>query len=380
MIANSLRALYGWLKDRDFSGHDPHDLLESPLIPGVVNRSRIARLVLLQSGRRSPINLHTFLRVPPAFNAKGGALIMQGLLHGKQSISTNWEKEALELEARLLKAAIRTTHGIGWGYPFAWQSRTHYLPKHTPTIVTTSFVGQALIDSYHLSPSEESKFTLTRIADYILQDVSQTHRNEGIAFGYAENDPQIVFNASLLGAAFLARVGALLGEDPYLDVARSAAQFVIQHQNANGSWYYGLESSQKWIDSFHTGYVLLSLKEIGKSLMTDEFSEAIENGYHFYRSVFFTDDGLPTYFPSERYPLDTHAAAHAILTSIEFGDRKRAHDIATWMCKHMQDNEGYFYYQMHSRYVNKVPYIRWSNAWMFLALATLVATQVATED
>lgn len=375
MIANSARALYDWLKEQDFSGHDPHDLLESPFLPSIVKQTSLSRLTFLQAGRRSPLNLHALFKVPRAFNPKGGGLIVQGLLKAKQGIAQNWEADVTTLETRLLKTAVKTAHGVGWGYPFAWQSRTHYLPKHTPTIVTTSFVGQALIDCYQHSPSDEIRLLLTQIADYILHDVSQTRRQEGIAFGYAENDPQIVFNASLLGAAYLARTGALLGEVPYLDVARSAAQFVAQHQNENGSWYYGLEPSQKWMDSFHTGYVLLSLKEIVSSLVTDEFSEAIQNGYHFYRSVFFTDEGLPTYFPHEQYPVDTHSAAHAILTSIEFGDVARARKIAEWMCKHMQDNRGYFYYQKHRNYVNKVPYIRWSNAWMFLALATLMATE-----
>jgi hypothetical protein len=33
---------------------------------------------------------------------------------------------------------------------------------------------------------------------------------------------------------------------------------------------------------------------------------------------------------------------------------------------------GYFYYQIQPYYKNKIPYMRWSQAWMLLALATLL--------
>jgi len=38
----------------------------------------------------------------------------------------------------------------------------------------------------------------------------------------------------------------------------------------------------------------------------------------------------------------------------------------------MQDKEGYFYYRIYkNNYVNKMPYIRWGQAWMLRALSYL---------
>jgi hypothetical protein len=46
--------------------------------------------------------------------------------------------------------------------------------------------------------------------------------------------------------------------------------------------------------------------------------------------------------------------------------------IADWAMENMWDDRGgYFYFQKHKRYTNKIPYLRWPNAWMYLALATL---------
>lgn len=377
-IQNAAKSLYEWLRSKDFKGHDPHDLLESPFIPSLIKRSSYARLVLLQLGRRSPLDLHRLMKVPDAFNPKGGALILQGLLRGRAAIDPNWNEHATALGDRLLGTAIKTKNGLGWGYPFDWQSRTHFVPKHTPTIVSSSFVGEALLDLYDLTGSEQVIFTATRIADYITKDVSKRENKDGVSFGYSEGDKQIVFNASLLGAAFLARLGARLGEDSYLRLAVDAARFVAKHQEASGRWAYGAGTSQKWTDSFHTGYVLLSLRQIDEIMGRRQFAGATHRGYAFYRSSFFRKDGLPRYFANSDWPIDSHAAAHAILTLKEFGDHNAAQEIAHWLCGNMQNADGSFGYQRHERFTNKIPYIRWSNAWMFLALATLLETDHTT--
>jgi hypothetical protein len=290
-------------------------------------------------------------------------------------INPGWKRHVGDLQGRLIRSAVKTRHGKGWGYPFDWQSRTHFVPKNTPTIVTTSFVGEALLDAYESNPTEEVLHLLTQAADYIIKDVSRMRTDDGISFGYSEGDKQVVFNASLLGAAFLAKLGALIGEDEYLELAREAARFVVKHQSSNGNWRYGLAGSQQWSDSFHTGYVLLSLKQIAASLGSSQFDDAIQKGYAHYRSVFFRDDDLPRYFDNADYPIDSHAASHAILTLNAFGDRAKAIRIAEWICGHMQNADGSFMYQKHRRHTNKIAYIRWSNAWMFLALSTLVVRE-----
>ena len=38
----------------------------------------------------------------------------------------------------------------------------------------------------------------------------------------------------------------------------------------------------------------------------------------------------------------------------------------------MWDRQGYFYYQVLPFWTNKISYMRWSQAWMLLALATLL--------
>ena len=46
--------------------------------------------------------------------------------------------------------------------------------------------------------------------------------------------------------------------------------------------------------------------------------------------------------------------------------------VAVWSIRHMQDPEGFFHYQIHKRYRIRIPYIRWAQAWMQLALTDLL--------
>jgi|GEM_PF-138432 len=381
-VQNALAELYKWAKREDFAGHDPHDLLSSPFFRGVRASSsmRLARLVALQLGRRSVVDLRSFLRVPRAENPKALALFLMGLLRARNAATPDWKSDAAELAGRLL-ASIREEGG--WGYPFPWQSRTHYLREHTPNIVTTSFVGSALLEWHALAPSIELLEAIRRAAEYIARLMPQASSlspfsspgEEVIGFGYAENDPQVVFNASLLGAEFLLQAGELLSNPTYLGLARRAAEFVANAQRTDGGWDYGLEASQRWTDSFHTGFVITSLKSIADRIGEERLGESARRGFEYYRKTFLEPDFAVRYFPDKRYPIDAHALGEAMVTFHTFGDHKTATRIAEWSIEHLRSPAGYFYYQRHRLFTNRIPYIRWSNAWIFRGLSEVASAE-----
>ncbi|HZK76906.1 MAG TPA: DUF354 domain-containing protein [Candidatus Kapabacteria bacterium] len=368
-VQNALSELYEWAKREDFAGHDPHDILSSPFLRGIrTSRSmRVARLVALQLGRRSVVDVRGLLRVPRAENPKALALFLIGLLRAKDLATPDWESDAEHIAQRLL-ASIRESGG--WGYPFPWQSRTHYLREHSPNIVTTAFVGSALLEWNEHAPSPELLEAIHRAASYIL-----SLETEGPAFGYAENDPQIVFNASLLGAEFLLKAGALVSNQTYMELARRAAEFVANAQRTDGGWDYGLEASQRWTDSFHTGFVITSLQSIAERIGDARLGESARRGFEYYRRTFLEPDFAIRYFPNKRYPIDAHALGEAMVTFSTFGDREAAARIAEWAIRHLRSPDGYFYYQRHRLLTNRIPYIRWSNAWIFRGLAAVASTE-----
>jgi hypothetical protein len=78
---------------------------------------------------------------------------------------------------------------------------------------------------------------------------------------------------------------------------------------------------------------------------------------------------MPKYYDKSLYPIDATAVAQSILTLTRFRKMDLATRVVNWTLKNMQDESGYIYYQRTKRGVNKIPYMRWSNAWMFMAIS-----------
>ena len=109
----------------------------------------------------------------------------------------------------------------------------------------------------------------------------------------------------------------------------------------------------------------------------DELEGTLRRGYEFWKEGFFLDNGWPKYYPDRLYPADAHSAAAAIMTLVELrgripGTMILAEKIAEWAIKNLRDDRGYFYYQRRRFHSVRIPYIRWSEAWMACALSRLL--------
>jgi hypothetical protein len=138
---------------------------------------------------------------------------------------------------------------------------------------------------------------------------------------------------------------------------------------------YGELPTQQWIDNFHTGFNLSALKTVSSCLETAEFESHVRRGFDFYRKHFIRGDGAPRYFHDRTYPIDTHCIAQTLLTLLEFQDLNQqnlelAHAVYEWAMKYMWDEAGFFYYRRLPLLAIKTSYMRWSQAWMLLALST----------
>lgn len=359
--------LLAWCRAHDFAGHDPFDALNSRIFQATpLANSRNARFIWTQLVKRSPIDLRGVSRVPPQRNAKGIALFALGHL----------ERPARDLLANLIELKLDGYSGAAWGYNFDWQSRNFFAPRGTPAIVPTAFAARAFIEA----ADEDRYLKIARnTCDFILRDLPRpVDTKDEICFSYTPNSSTQIFNASLLAAEVLASVGKRTGEEELCEVAVRAARFVVNHQRDDGSWSYGTEPTQSWIDNFHTAYILFSLKRIIDACpAAAEFQSSLVSGYQYWKSHFFLAEGWPKYYHDDPYPADAHAAASAIVTLIECRDLdetalKMAQDVARWTIKNLRDERGFFYYQRRRFYTIRKPYMRWTQAWMLYALARLL--------
>jgi hypothetical protein len=99
----------------------------------------------------------------------------------------------------------------------------------------------------------------------------------------------------------------------------------------------------------------------------------------FYRKHFFREDGAVRYFHDRTYPIDTHCVAQSIITLIDLKDLDPTNvplalSVFDWARKRMWDeNKGFFYYRILRTGTIRTSYMRWTQAWMFLALSMLLA-------
>jgi rhamnogalacturonyl hydrolase YesR len=276
--------------------------------------------------------------------------------------------------------ALRSADSRYWcsGYSFPWQTRTIVVPRGTPNLVCTTFVANALLDAYEQTQNSQYLDMASSAANYIVNELYWTDGDSVASFSYPLPSLRSrTHNASLLAAALLSRVYRHTGDERLLGPAVKATRYSVSKQLADGSWNYGESPSQRWIDNFHTGYNLCALQSIGRYAETVEFEAFMRRGLEFYLCHFFREDGAPRYFHNRTYPIDTHSVAQSIITLLAFKDSDRrclpqVQSVLQWAMNHMWDARGFFYYRVLRSCTVRTSYMRWSQAWMLLALSTLI--------
>jgi hypothetical protein len=372
-------ALLAYCRANDWAGYDPYDALNSEVLKSLSFLDfKLPRIVLTQMVKRSPVNLRPLLRVAPTQNPKGLALFLAALLKLSR-LNLLDQGNLVEMVAEKL-VALRSpnTRYWCWGYSFPWQTRSVVVPRGAPNLVCTSFVTNALLDAYEGMGESRYLNMAVSAAEYILDELYWTEGDSVACFSYPLPSSRIrVHNANFLGAAVLFRVHKHCGEEKFLGPALNVTRYSASKQRDDGSWDYGELPTQRWIDNFHTGYNLCALRSISRYTGTTEFEAHARRGFEFYRKHFFREDGAPKYYHDRTGPIDIHSVAQSIITLLVFRDFDEAnvnlaHSVVEWAMSHMWDEQGYFYYQALPLYTIKISYMRWAQAWMLLALSTLL--------
>jgi len=372
--------LLAYCQANDWAGYDPYDALNSRVFTALpFLSSRLPRLVLTQALKRSPINIRGLMLVPKTQNPKAIALFLLAFLKLSRCGAPNQEHYAGLMIERLVDLRSPGVSHWCWGYSFPWQTRTIVVPSGAPNLVCTSFVAGALLDAYEQYRDRRCLDMAAGAAEYMLDELYWTDGNSVASFSYPlPSLGTLVHNANFLAAAVLIRAYRHTGEERFLAPALKVARYSASKQHSDGSWDYGEAPSQRWIDNFHTGYNLCALRQIDRYLQTDEFASRVRAGFEFYRAHFFLPDGAVRYFHNRTYPIDIHCIAQSILTLLALGhlapdNIQLARRVFRWAMNHMLDERGFFYYRVLRLATIRTSYMRWSQAWMFLAICSLLS-------
>ncbi|MFC1896916.1 delta-aminolevulinic acid dehydratase [Thermodesulfobacteriota bacterium] len=364
-----------YIESDDFRGYDPYDALNSPSLKALSYNSKYLRILFTQVLKRLPLNFRPLIGIKKGLNPKGLSLFLWGYA---KLYAVEKQQRYLTTISRLLNlledTKTRGHSGNGWGYNFDWQSRAFFLPKFTPTVVNSSFIGHALLDTWKYTGLEKARHMALPVADFILRDLHRLKKGDAICFSYTPLDRYFVHNANLLGASVLIRLFGETDNKEYRDVALAALSYSMNHQREDGSWYYAEKDGSHWIDSFHTGFNLQSIRYFLEASFCGQYRNKFSQGVDFYKDRFFLEDGTSKYYHDRTYPIDIHSAAQAVVFFAGMGEESRelTERILKWMIHTMQDPKGFFYFQKHRSYTNRIPYMRWSQGWAFHALTEYI--------
>ena len=356
----------------DFQGWDPYDALSSPLLRAA-GRTPMVRQAAIQSFKRLPVNLRPLVGVRTRRHTKALALCVSayallGRIPGFDRSRALGDALAEDLARRAV------TDGVGWAYDFDVQTRWGFYPAGKPNAVVTSFAIHALFDAASL-PDADPRFTeLAEAACQAALETLLTKTPGGWYFEYYEGSGIPIHNANLLVASAVARCPKA-GQQAH-EAVRRAAAFTVSHQRPDGSWPYGEGRELGWVDGYHTAYNLVSLARCSETAEDSRVEAAIDGGLAFYIRRLFEPSGAPRATVDRLYPIDIHGASSAIWALATLRHRSAdalplAERVLDWTLARMQREDGRYAFQLHARHRKSVPYVRWSDAHMLLALATL---------
>jgi hypothetical protein len=333
--------------------------------------------------KRLPWNLRPALRIPKTYNAKAMGLFLASYL--RKFVLSGEERDRAQirwLTNWLMENRCAGFHGPCWGYPFDWPNRSAFIPAGTPNVVTTCFIAKAFLDVHRFLHEGSALEVAAGACRFILNDLYRHEDQTGICFSYTPLDRRRVHNANLLAASVLAEAGVAAGVSDWREVSRAAVRFTLARQRSDGSFPYGEAATEGWVDNFHTGFVIDCLEDVQRVQPEDSIELALCKAVTFYRDKLFLTDGIPKHRVARLYPVNVHSVAQGILTFSRLAVRRQenlrmAERIACWGIKEMQDPQGYFYFEIRNGSKNKIPYMRWGQAWMMRALTELAFTRQA---
>ncbi|CAM5798289.1 hypothetical protein [Rhizobacter fulvus] len=375
-LVESLDRLEAWVLAHRYRAYDPGDGQMSFLRHLTFGSLPLER-ALTAAVLRTPLNIRPLVGIRPHTSTKGMGYMAWGHVRRWRALGQPADAERARYCLEWLMEHRSPRHAAPcWGNEFTFTTRAGRIPRGEPTIVWSGLIGQAFMDAFE-SLGDPRYLDVARSTCEWIMSLPRERTDRGSCLSYVDFQQVSIHNSNMLGAALLARVGAATGRRDFLDLASEAMEYSCARQNADGAWFYGEAAKYHWIDSFHTGYNLDSLRRCGDATGDGRFDAALDLGYAYFRDTFIEAGGRPKYMNDRALPTDIQCAAQCIDTLAYFSDRdpaslELAMQVATWTMDRMQAPDGHFYYRDLGWMTIRTPMFHWGQGTMFKALAHLL--------
>ncbi len=272
-----------------------------------------------------------------------------------------------------------------WGYPFDWVTRGGIIKRETPLITTTPYVYEAFLQMFEIEARPSWKETLGSIARHVAYDIKSFGTSErGSSSSYTPSDGGGVINAAAYRAYVLRSAASLFDESEYSELAERNLSFVLETQNADGSWLYAVDRATDFVDHFHTCFVLKALAKIYTLSGNKAIEEALAKGVTYYLQNLFYEDGMPKPFSLAPrltvYKCELYDYAECINLCLLLRQRfpqlnDKLHRVVSNVLTQWVKKDGSFRSRRLLLGWDNVPMHRWGQSQMFRSLALYVNEQ-----
>jgi rhamnogalacturonyl hydrolase YesR len=375
-LRQSIAGVAGWVEAHGYRAYDPGDGNLSYLHALTGNVLLLERL-LQQAVYRAPFNLRPLLGIAPHISTKGIGYMAWGYVKMYRITGDpSFAERAFAAFDWLIRNSSPRYPQYCWGNHFPFSTRSGKTPALEPIVPWTTLIGQSFLEAYETFGTQAYLDVARSAAEWVGQ-LPREHTATGDCISYVAFKQNSIHNSNLLAASLLAQIGKLTRNAGMLEVAGSAVEYSCSRMRADGSWYYGEQGKFHWIDNFHTGYNLDALKRYVTATGDDRFAPELRRGFSYFKEAFFEKNGRPKYYHDRALPTDIQCAAQAIdtLTFLSDGDTSAlslAEKVAGWTIDHMQGRDGHFFYRDLGWVRVRTPMLHWGQGTMFKALAHLL--------
>jgi hypothetical protein len=279
-----------------------------------------------------------------------------------------------------------------WGYPFDWVTRNGIIKAQTPLITTTPYIYEAFLHLNEIDERNEWKQVLDSIARHASTDIKDFATSAaGSSCSYTPFDKGGVINAAAYRAWLLTSAARLFSSEDYARIAERNLEFVLETQNADGSWFYAVDGVRDFVDHFHTCFVMKALAKIHSLTGHERCFDALGKGVSYYLNNLFAEDGLPRPFSKAPrltvYKRELYDCAECINLCLLLRDRfpqltRTVDTVVGAILKDWIKPDGSFRSRQLLFGWDNVPMHRWAQSQMFRSLAFYVREQrhVTTDE
>ncbi len=211
----------------------------------------------------------------------------------KQTHEATYLHRARQDAELLLTHAVPGARGLCWGLPFVWSTNVGIVPANQPAATQSAYGYDLFEHLWTLTGEAQYHERLLSVARAMAEEYVDLPQAEGLASTYhGRGYGDVVINAiSYRMYVLAAAVGR--GAEQFKATTVGLLRYLLSQQQPDGSWWYGATPKNRFIDHFHTCFVLKNLARANRVLQLPEVAAAIERGVRYYWTHLFNTDGLP---------------------------------------------------------------------------------------